>query len=66
MQVNVMRRCGEPCCHRLGAPSCDYCALPVLKRLEDIRRDAETQAEEGFIRRRNDGPSVPHPTTATP
>ncbi len=50
---NQPTRCGEPHCLRLGAPSCDYCVEPALKRLEAMKAAAEVDEESDLIRRRS-------------
>lgn len=42
-----MNRCGMPSCPRYGAPSCEYCVEPALRRLESLRRADEVESQDG-------------------
>ena len=53
LQGNATTRCGESHCLRLGAPSCDYCLKPALKRLEAMRTAAEAEAEDNVVPQRS-------------
>ncbi len=41
-----LKRCQEPYCLRLGAPLCEFCSEPAMRRVEIARRNYDEVEEE--------------------
>lgn len=47
-----LKRCQEPYCLRLGAPLCEFCSEPAMRRVEVARRAYDEVEDEGPPTRR--------------